>query len=166
MTCDEKLVPSGDSEEDAKRNSGEENREFFQGAVTRQYEAHQCIGIHNFLLGGKGSALTSQRHRSEGGRSGPSDGMCNSPGTGRFKEISQGRAYNARIAAQSVVNFVVAGSIAIAEPINSKFRRLPEGQVPQWADHYRTLWRCFHAVRNLAALAALAFLAAAAVVQN
>jgi hypothetical protein len=100
------------------------------------------------------------------GHSGPSDGMCNSPGTGRFKEISQGRAYNARIAAQSVVNFVVAASIAIAEPINSKFRRLPEGQVPQRADHYRTLWRCFHAVRNLAALAALAFLAAAAVVQN
>jgi hypothetical protein len=61
---------------------------------------------------------------------------------------------------------VVVASIAIAEPINSKFRRLPEGQVPQRADHYRTLWRRFHAVRNLAALAALAFLAAAVVVQN
>jgi hypothetical protein len=45
---------------------------------------------------------------------------------------------------------VVVASITIAEPINSKFRRLPEGQVPQRAG------RRFHAVRNLAALAALA----------
>ena len=59
---------------------------------------------------------------------------------------------------------VVVASITIAEPINSKFRRLPEGQVPQRAEHYRTLWRHFHAVRNLVALAALACLAAAAVV--
>ena len=56
---------------------------------------------------------------------------------------------------------VVVASITIAEPINSKFRRLPEGQVPQRAEHYRTLWRSFHAVRSLAALAALACLAAA-----
>ena len=49
---------------------------------------------------------------------------------------------------------VVVASITIAEPINSKFRR---------AEHFRILWRRFHAVRNLAALAALACLAAAAV---
>jgi hypothetical protein len=59
---------------------------------------------------------------------------------------------------------VVVASITIAEPINSKFRRLPEGQAPQRAEHYRTLWRRFHAVRNLAALAALTCFAAAAVV--
>jgi len=58
---------------------------------------------------------------------------------------------------------VVVASVTVAEPINSKFRRLPEGQVPQRAEHYRTLWRHFHTVRNLAALAALACLAAAAV---
>ena len=62
------------------------------------------------------------------------------------------------------IALVVVASITIAEPINSKFRRLPEGQAPQRAEHYRTLWRRFHAVRNLAALAALACLAAAAVV--
>ena len=62
------------------------------------------------------------------------------------------------------IALVVVASITIAEPINSKFRRLPEGQVPQRAEHYRTLWRHFHSVRNLAALAALACLAAAAVV--
>ena len=59
---------------------------------------------------------------------------------------------------------VVVASITIAEPINSKFRRLPEGQAPEGAEHYRTLWRRFHAMRNLTALAALACLAAAAVV--
>ena len=59
---------------------------------------------------------------------------------------------------------VVVASITIAEPINSKFRRLPEGEVPQRAEHYRTLWRRFHAARNLAALAALTCLAAAAVI--
>src|SRR5258708_17518367 len=42
---------------------------------------------------------------------------------------------------------VVVASITIAEPINSKFRRLPEGQAPQRAEHYRTVWRRFHAVR-------------------
>ena len=58
---------------------------------------------------------------------------------------------------------VVVASIAIGEPVNSKFRRLPEGQMPERAEHYRTLWRRYHAARNLAALAALACLAAAAV---
>ena len=58
---------------------------------------------------------------------------------------------------------VVVASITIAEPINSKFRRLPEGQVPDRADYYRTFWRRFHAARNVAALAALACLTAAAV---
>jgi len=58
---------------------------------------------------------------------------------------------------------VVVASITIAEPVNSTFRRLPEGQMPEQAEHYRTLWRRFHAARNLAALAALACLAAAAV---
>ena len=61
---------------------------------------------------------------------------------------------------------VVVASITIAEPINSKFRRLPEGQMPERAEHYRTLWRRFHAARNLAALAALACLAAAAVASD
>jgi hypothetical protein len=62
-----------------------------------------------------------------------------------------------------LIVLVVVASIVIAEPINSKFRRLPEGQMPERADHYRTLWRRFHAVRNLASLAALSCLAAASV---
>jgi len=57
---------------------------------------------------------------------------------------------------------VVVASITLAEPINSKFRRLPEGQVPERADYYRTFWRRFHTARTVAALAALTCLTAAA----
>ena len=70
----------------------------------------------------------------------------------------------ARVLAWAGVGFivlVVVASIAVAEPINSKFRRIPEGQIPDLAEHYRIVWRRFHAWRTLAALAALACLAAA-----
>ena len=60
---------------------------------------------------------------------------------------------------------VIVASIVIAEPINLKFRRVPEGQIPERADHYRTLWRRFHAARNLASLLALGCIAAATVAQ-
>jgi hypothetical protein len=59
---------------------------------------------------------------------------------------------------------VIITSVAIGEPINSKFRRLPEGQIPERAEHYRDLWRKFHTVRTFAALASLACLTAAAAV--
>lgn len=60
---------------------------------------------------------------------------------------------------------VIVGSILIAEPINTKFRRLAEGQVPAGADGYRVSWRRFHAARTLVALAALACVSAAAVIK-
>ena len=62
-----------------------------------------------------------------------------------------------------VVLLVIITSVSLAEPINSKFRRLPEGTVPEGADGYRVFWRRFHICRNVAAIIALAFLAAAAV---
>ncbi|MDQ2789313.1 MAG: hypothetical protein DLM60_02840 [Pseudonocardiales bacterium] len=58
---------------------------------------------------------------------------------------------------------MILSSVVIAEPINSKFRRLREGQVPAAAEHYRTHWRRFHAIRNIAGIAGFACLAAAAV---
>jgi hypothetical protein len=81
-----------------------------------------------------------------------------------FAVQRSGAARDLAWAGLGFIVLVVVASITIAEPINSKFRRLPEGQVPQRAEHYRTLWRHFHSARNLAALAALACLAAAAVV--
>ena len=62
-----------------------------------------------------------------------------------------------------LVALVIVGSITIAEPINSKFRRQPEGQAPERAEHYRVVWRRFHAWRTVVALGALGCLAAAAV---
>jgi hypothetical protein len=57
---------------------------------------------------------------------------------------------------------VIVMSLSIGEPINSKFRRLPEGQIPERAEYYRDLWRKFHTGRTIAALASLGFLTAAA----
>jgi hypothetical protein len=47
-------------------------------------------------------------------------------------------------------------SLVIAEPINSQFRRRPEGDVPPNADRLRQLWRRFHLAR--AALGVVAYL--------
>ena len=62
-----------------------------------------------------------------------------------------------------LVLLVIVASVTIAEPINSKFRRLPEGQMPEGAERYRDLWRRFHAGRTIAALVAFGCLTAAAV---
>jgi L-lactate permease len=50
---------------------------------------------------------------------------------------------------------ILVSSIVVAEPINSEFRRRPEGVVPPDAERLRRLWRRFHLLR--AALAVTAF---------
>lgn len=62
-----------------------------------------------------------------------------------------------------LVLLVIMTTIAIAEPINSRFRRLQEGQIPEGAEGYRVMWRRFHTARTVVAVAALGCLAAAAV---
>ena len=64
----------------------------------------------------------------------------------------------------ALVLLVIVTSVTIAEPINSKFRRLPEGRIPEGAEHYRELWRRFHVGRTCVALTALGCLAAAAAI--
>ena len=61
-----------------------------------------------------------------------------------------------------LVAVIMVASIAIAEPMNSKFRRLSEGQAPEGAEQIRLSWRRFHLARTAVALAALACFAAAA----
>lgn len=61
---------------------------------------------------------------------------------------------------------VIVGSIVIAEPINSRFRRLPEGQIPDGAEDYRIMWRRFHTARTIVTLAAFACCAWAAVARG
>ena len=63
--------------------------------------------------------------------------------------------------AVALIAVIIVSSIIIAEPINTQFRRVPEGQQPERADQLRTTWRTFHLARTLLALAAFACLAAA-----
>ena len=56
---------------------------------------------------------------------------------------------------------IILASVVIAEPMNSEFRRVPEGEVPQDADGIRDRWRAFHTVRTVLSLSVLACLAGA-----
>lgn len=78
-----------------------------------------------------------------------------------FAVNNDGRAAALSWMAIVLVGVVIAGSIWIAEPINSKFRRLPEGQAPEGAADLRIRWHRFHAMRNVVALAAFVCMAAA-----
>lgn len=55
----------------------------------------------------------------------------------------------------------IVASIVIAEPINSRFRRLPEGTPPPRSEQDRVTWRRFHRVRAVVAVASFAALATA-----
>lgn len=64
----------------------------------------------------------------------------------------------------SIALSIIVASITLAEPINSKFRRLPEGQAPERAEYYRAFWDRFHAMRNIAGLVMVICLMAAVVI--
>jgi hypothetical protein len=57
---------------------------------------------------------------------------------------------------------ILVSSLVIAEPINSQFRRRPEGVVPPEADRLRRLWRRFHLARAALGVAAYVLLVVAA----
>ena len=57
----------------------------------------------------------------------------------------------------------MVASITLAEPMNSRFRRLPEGQAPDRVERLRIAWCRFHLARTVVALGALACLVAASV---
>jgi Domain of unknown function (DUF1772) len=63
----------------------------------------------------------------------------------------------------TLIGVIMVSSIVIAEPINSRFRRLPEGQHPEGVEQLRIRWRRFHLARTGVALLSLACLAAATV---
>ena len=63
----------------------------------------------------------------------------------------------------ALIATIMVTSIVIAEPINSRFRRLPEGQRPEGAEQLRIRWRRFHLARTGVALLSLACLTAATV---
>lgn len=61
----------------------------------------------------------------------------------------------------ALIAVIMIASIVLAEPINSKFRRLPEGQAPEGAEQLRVTWRRFHLARTVVALSSFAVLSAA-----
>lgn len=58
---------------------------------------------------------------------------------------------------------VIVLSTAIAEPMNAKFRRRAEGEIPPGVDAIRSKWRRLHQIRTVLATAAFAALVLASV---
>jgi hypothetical protein len=63
----------------------------------------------------------------------------------------------------ALIVLIMVASITLAEPTNSKFRRLPEGKAPDRVDQLRITWCRFQRARTVVALGALACLVAASV---
>jgi drug/metabolite transporter (DMT)-like permease len=81
---------------------------------------------------------------------------------GVFASIAEGGSPWLALVAIGLLGVILIGSILVAEPINSRFRRLPEGVVPPDADLLRRRWRRFHLVRTSLGVVALACLITAA----
>ena len=88
-------------------------------------------------------------------------GAITGAGSMGFALNSDGDARRLAWAALGLLVTIILGSLIIAEPMNSKFRRLPEGTAPQDAGGIRDRWRAFHIARTVLALAVLACLAGA-----
>jgi hypothetical protein len=74
---------------------------------------------------------------------------------GAFAYVTNGTARALALAGIGLHALSLASPFVVAEPINSQFRRRPEGVVPPDAEQLRTVWRRFHLLR--AALAVTAF---------
>lgn len=75
-----------------------------------------------------------------------------------FASLADGRSRTLALAGIGLLAVILVGSIVVAEPINSQFRRLPEGVVPPQAERLRRRWRRFHLIRTGLGIAALACL--------
>ena len=80
---------------------------------------------------------------------------------GAFSWLAEGAARALALGAAGLLAVILVSSIVVAEPINSQFRRRPEGDVPPDAERLRRLWRRFHLVRTGLAVAAFALLVTA-----
>jgi hypothetical protein len=77
---------------------------------------------------------------------------------GVFAWLADGGARMLALAGIGLLAVILVASVVVAEPINSQFRRLPEGVVPPQAERLRRRWRRFHLVRTGLGIAALACL--------
>jgi Domain of unknown function (DUF1772) len=93
----------------------------------------------------------------------PIMGVLSALGAVVFAVNSAGRAAVLAWVGFALIALIVIASITLAEPMNSKFRRLPEGQVPDRVEQLRIRWCRFHWARTVVALGVLACLVAASV---
>src|SRR5574341_804083 len=81
---------------------------------------------------------------------------------GAFATRTDGSARSLAFVGAALLASILGSSIVLAEPVNSQFRRRPEGAVPPDAERLRRIWRRFHLVRTALAIAALTCLLIAA----
>ena len=93
----------------------------------------------------------------------PIMGILSALGAVVFALHSAGRASVLAWSGFVLIALIMVASITLAEPINSKFRRLPEGLAPDRVERLRITWGRFHWARTGVALGALACLVAASV---
>jgi hypothetical protein len=93
----------------------------------------------------------------------PIIGVLSELGAVVFALNSTGRAAVLAWTGFALIALIIVASITLAEPMNSKFRRLPEGQAPARVERLRVSWCRFHQARTVVALGALACLVAAGV---
>ena len=91
----------------------------------------------------------------------PIMGVLSALGAVVFALRSRGRPEVLAWIGFALIALIMVASITLAEPMNSKFRRLPEGQAPDRVERLRVAWCRFHRARTVVALGALACLAAA-----
>jgi Domain of unknown function (DUF1772) len=93
----------------------------------------------------------------------PIMGMISELGAVVFALNSAGRPATLAWLGTALIALIMVASTTLAEPINSEFRRLPEGQAPDRVEQLRITWCRFHWARTVVALGALACLVAASV---
>lgn len=77
---------------------------------------------------------------------------------GAFAWLTQGVARTLALGGVGLLGVILVSSLLVAEPINSQFRRRPEGMVPPQAERLRRIWRRFHIARTVLGSAAMACL--------
>jgi hypothetical protein len=80
---------------------------------------------------------------------------------GAFASLTTNTARTLAIAGIGLLATILVSSIVLAEPVNSQFRRRPEGVVPPDAARLRNFWRRFHLVRTALGIAAFVLFVAA-----
>jgi hypothetical protein len=81
-------------------------------------------------------------------------GAVTCAGTLLFALHATGRPATLTWTAVALLGVIIVSSLVVAESINARFRRVPEGDTPEGAERLRVTWRRFHYGRTLLGVAA------------